>query len=521
MRFSRGIPLPPRGRRARIGTRPALERLEGRELPAPLAPTGLAAAGVSASAIALTWNPSADPTVTGYDVYEKVWFAPPHGGKGSPTGGHYVFNLLASNLHATSDTVGVQKAGSYHTYFVTAVAASGQSPYSLPATGESWAAPSFLNGPTIFLLSGGAVWSGPVAATAGLTTQVSLLVGGNPLTFSVLSGPKTVSIDPKTGVVLYTPAAGEVGTVAVTFKASDPLGSITQTIQFNVAAPNTKLATPTLKLNATSSTYSGTYQQVSATAFGTDGVTRINGTYAIAYNGLTGSPIGAGTYRVLVTFTSYDPKYANATLLGNFTIAKASPTFSSLGAPTIAVGAASTVVSGHVGAGAAVPVGDYVIMTLGGVSQEATVDANGNFASTFATSALAAGLHAITYTFPGDSNFNAAPKGVAALDVVPLSPPTVTVNPGNRTVAVGDPVVFTAAAVGSPVLSVQWQVSTDGGKTFTNITGNTSAQTTTLVFTTYAGQTGTKYRAVFTNSAGVTMTSIATLTVEVDTGGGD
>jgi hypothetical protein len=45
-----------------------LEQLEERDLPAPLAPTGLVATGLSASAIALTWNASPDPTVTGYDV---------------------------------------------------------------------------------------------------------------------------------------------------------------------------------------------------------------------------------------------------------------------------------------------------------------------------------------------------------------------------------------------------------------------------------------------------------------------
>jgi hypothetical protein len=84
-------------------------------------------------------------------------------------------------------------------------------------------------------------------------------------------------------------------------------------------------------------------------------------------------------------------------------------------------------------------------------------------------------------------------------------------------VTAGDPV--TAAATSSPVLSVQWQVSTDGGLTFTNVTGNTSAQTTTFSSFTSAGQNGYKYRAVFTNSAGTATTSVATLTVESDTGG--
>ena len=62
-------------------------------------------------------------------------------------------------------------------------------------------APTFTNGPNTVLLGSGAVWSGPVAATAGLTTQISLLVKGNPLNFDVDSGPGTVTIDSITGVV--------------------------------------------------------------------------------------------------------------------------------------------------------------------------------------------------------------------------------------------------------------------------------------------------------------------------------
>jgi hypothetical protein len=39
----------------------------------PLPVTGLTATGTSSSSIALSWNASNDPSVTGYNVYEKVW----------------------------------------------------------------------------------------------------------------------------------------------------------------------------------------------------------------------------------------------------------------------------------------------------------------------------------------------------------------------------------------------------------------------------------------------------------------
>jgi hypothetical protein len=62
---------------------------------------------------------------------------------------------------------------------------------------------------------------------------------------------------------------------------------------------------------------------------------------------------------------------------------------------------------------------------------------------------------------------------------------------------------------------VQWQVSTDGGETFTDITGNATATTEDLRLPASATQkeNGYKYRAVFTNRVGSTATSIATLKV--------
>jgi hypothetical protein len=502
--------------RAASAVRLTLERLEGRDLPAPLAPTGVAAAGISSSAIALSWNASTDPTVTGYDVYALVWVSG-GGGKGGSHPGHYIYNLLATNLTTDADTITGLTAGSVHSYVLTALNSAGQSPYSYAATAETWIAPRL--SPDYVQLSSGAEWyipSGPVNVTAGLTTQVTPYVGGNPLTFSVLSGPSTVSIDPNSGVVTYTPGPSEVGPVSITLEASNSLGAVTQTIPFNVVAADPTLATPTLSVTGTAATYNGQYQQVSATAFGTDGVTPVSGTYEIAYNGSASNypPYKAGTYQVLVTFTSSDPTYGNATVLTNLTINPAAPAFSNLSSPTIAVGAATIIVSGNIADGTAFPTGDYVIMTLNGVSQETTVAANGNFSSSFATGSLPVGSYTITYAFAGDSNFNAASDGNSTLTVVPLAAPVVTLNPNNQTVSAGDPVTFTAAATGSPTLTVQWQVSTDGGQTFTNITGNASATTTTLSFYASASQNGYKYRAVFTNSAGSAITLFATLTVE-------
>jgi hypothetical protein len=59
---------------------------------------------------------------------------------------------------------------------------------------------------------------------------------------------------------------------------------------------------------------------------------------------------------------------------------------------------------------------------------------------------------------------------------------------------------------------VPWQVSTDGGPTWSNISGATS--TTFALSTTTTSENGYEYRAVFANSLGSATTTAANLTVQ-------
>jgi hypothetical protein len=89
--------------------------------------------------------------------------------------------------------------------------------------------------------------------------------------------------------------------------------------------------------------------------------------------------------------------------------------------------------------------------------------------------------------------------------------PIVTTNPVSQSVTAGQSVTFTAAATANPTATVQWQVSTDGGVTWTNISGATS--TSYRISSTTASENGYEYRAVFTNGLGSVMTTAALLTV--------
>jgi hypothetical protein len=89
--------------------------------------------------------------------------------------------------------------------------------------------------------------------------------------------------------------------------------------------------------------------------------------------------------------------------------------------------------------------------------------------------------------------------------------PGITTQPANQTVVAGQTATFTAAANGSPAPTVHWQLSTNGGATWTTISGATA--TSYSVTNTTTSLTGDEYRAVFTNSAGSATTNAAILTV--------
>ena len=92
------------------------------------------------------------------------------------------------------------------------------------------------------------------------------------------------------------------------------------------------------------------------------------------------------------------------------------------------------------------------------------------------------------------------------------TPPAVTTPPANQTEGGGYAATFHAVASGLPTPSVQWQKSTDGGTTWTQIAGATS---TTYGFTVAPADNGSEYEAIFTNPAGTVTSSPASLTVPV------
>ena len=91
--------------------------------------------------------------------------------------------------------------------------------------------------------------------------------------------------------------------------------------------------------------------------------------------------------------------------------------------------------------------------------------------------------------------------GAAPGDVAPA----ITLEPANVSVPYGSPVALSAAASGIPAPSLQWQVSANGGATWSD---------TSATFIATAPMSGDSFRAVFTNAAGATVSNAASLTVD-------
>jgi hypothetical protein len=87
---------------------------------------------------------------------------------------------------------------------------------------------------------------------------------------------------------------------------------------------------------------------------------------------------------------------------------------------------------------------------------------------------------------------------------------TITTQPANTTVCSGNNTSFSVTATGSNN-SYQWQVSTDGGNTWNNVTGATA--TTLNINNTAASQNDNRYRVVVTSCSGDLPSGAAVLTV--------
>jgi len=132
-----------------------------------------------------------------------------------------------------------------------------------------------------------------------------------------------------------------------------------------------------------------------------------------------------------------------------------------------------------------------------------------NHASPYVLDTSTTGTH--TYTVVAVSKDGLSSTSTITYTVNPQVNPMVTEDPPySETATAGSSLTFTVSANGTPVPTVQWQLSVNGGITWLDIPGTTTTLTTgpLTIF-----ENGWGVRAVFTNSAGSAATSAATISI--------
>ena len=234
-------------------------------------------------------------------------------------------------------------------------------------------------------------------------------------------------------------------------------------------------------------TFGGAPFTVSATGGDSGNPVTFTASGACTSSGANGETIAldaAGTCTVTASQAGNVNYDAAAPVSRSVTIARAPSALTSLAAPTIELGTASTIVSGVLTANGLVPPGSVTI-TVGGTAISAPIGAGGAFSATFATAALgtASSPYQILFSYAGDTNFTGT-TGASTLQVVDTTAPsiaTVSVSPNviavpnHKMVAVavsyaasdlsGLPVCAITVASNEPVnglgdgnSSVDWQV---------------------------------------------------------------
>lgn len=133
-------------------------------------------------------------------------------------------------------------------------------------------------------------------------------------------------------------------------------------------------------------------------------------------------------------------------------------------------------------------------------------------AATYDTGPTSAGMNGEQYRVVLSNSAGSA-TSVAALLTVSAAPTVAAIStqPTNQSVVAGNAAAFSVVATGVPTPALQWQRSTDGGTTWTNIAAAITASYSTGP--TALSQDGERYRAVANNGSGSATSNAALLNV--------
>jgi hypothetical protein len=264
-------------------------------------------------------------------------------------------------------------------------------------------------------------WSGQDNPGGSGITSFSVFVSDDGGPFQPLLTDTTQTSATFTGVQGHTYGFYSVATDKVGNLQATPAGAqASTTVQAHT--------TPQVTVNPVNLTYGTALDdaQLKGTATATVNGQPVPVDGMFTYTSADGTLLSAGNgQKEDVTFAPTDTSVFSSvmtTVVVN--VAQATPSFTGLSSPTIAYGTASTTISGQLQSNSAqpVPAGETVKVTLNGMTQNASLQSNGDFFATFATGSLtvAGSTYAISFSYAGDANFQAA-----------TASSTLTVTPAN------------------------------------------------------------------------------------------
>jgi hypothetical protein len=351
----------------------------------------------------------------------------------------------------------------------------------------------------------------PTISNGGFSTPINLTASGNPTGTTVSFSPNPVTPGNTATVTLNNSNTLAPGTYNITINGVAGSNTQSTTISY-VIAPGTGPAITAQPSDLT--VCAGAAANFAATATGsglsyqwqisTDGgatYTNISGatsaTYAIAS---TTNAQNNTRYKVIITALCGSSTSNAANLVVNSSPAiTAQPNNA-----TVCTGSNNTLAVTATGGGLTY---QWQVSTNGGTSYSNIAGAT---ASTYTLTGITTALNNNQYqvvingSCPGTVTSNASILSVGTA-------PNITSQPSDVTNCAGATTTLTASASGSGI-GYQWQISTDGGTTWTNITGATNAS---YSFTSAVSQTGNKYRVIVssTTCAVPSTSTVATLTV--------
>jgi hypothetical protein len=385
--------------------------------------------------------------------------------------------------------------------------------------GYSFTVPASTTSRTVYVYLGGAGAGGTLTAHLSDSSAANYTVS--------VSGSSNFQ-----DLVAITYNAASAGqTLTLTYDKTTTIGSASGSVDLIAAwltASAASPAAPTVTTNPQSqSVASGSNVSFSAAATGTPTPTvqwedsTNSGSSFTTIAGATATTLTLGSVTTAESGYEYKAIFSNSAGTATTTPATLTVTAASV-APTVTTNPQSqSVTSGTAVSFSAAATGnpsptiEWELSTNNGSSFATIAGATSTTLSIGTATASESGYEykAIFSNSAGTATTTPATLTVTAASVAP----TVTTNPQSQSVISGTAVSFSAAATGSPSPTVQWEMSTNSGGSFTTIAGATS--TTLSIGTATLGETGYEYEAVFTNSMGTATTSPATLTVSAASAG--